>query len=247
MPLSQFTELLNPIQVGLLESEIIHITGVIDEETMIYVETALAIMRANGRPDLEIRINSPGGDLAFSLMIHDMICSYEGPTTGLVVGISMSGGNLILQACNERLATTGSMLMVHNLSTYMKYDVLKNKKKETERKKKLDRLQNAVYRIYTHRTGKTRQELNRIFRREETLTAEEALEAGFIDEVVDFHTMKKIAAADEEKIQQMTDIANQAAQKVGLATRFNFNSTQSQMLHAQRLSNTLKAMRAFKS
>jgi len=182
---SRIVENIDEALLALLSQGIIHINDSIETDTADYVEDALTLLRASGSPPVKIVINSVGGCMHSSFFIHDMLRSYEGGTTGIVIGKAMSGANLILQGCQERIATFGSLLFVHEMMMMDKLNVLKNKIKFQEYLNDLIAWQNKIYKIYQNRTGKTRRELVAIFEKEKRLSAEQALKLKFIDRVVD--------------------------------------------------------------
>lgn len=168
----------------LLEAEILQISGRINPKTHEYIDAAITISIAYGSPELMLRINSEGGCLHSSLFIHDLLQSYSSGVVGIIIGTSMSGGNLIIQGCRERLATRNSLILVHELSFLAELQVLKQRKKAEEILKEHNLWQNKVYAIYEDRTGKSRGVLQKIFAKEETLSAEEARRLKFIDRIV---------------------------------------------------------------
>ena len=184
MPI-KLTEGIDESLLALLSKGIICITDEIDCETSNYVEKSILLARAGGSPPLKAIINSSGGCLHNGFIIHDIFAAYEGGVTGIVLGKAISAANLILQGCRQRIATFGSILLVHELSTTGKLNILRDKKKFQEFLDELVTWQNKAYKIYQNRTGKNRQELRRIFEKEKLLTPEQALEYGFIDAVID--------------------------------------------------------------
>lgn len=175
---------LSDIEIGLLKQGIIHIFGGIDEPTYDYVSICLAILEANGSPPITVKINSPGGSLDSSLMIHDLINFYAGPSIGLIIGRSCSGGNLILQACTERYSSANSFHLVHDLSTTCKFRIMRDKKRWKEEYDRSEAFQNQVYAIYQRRTGLSKRALIEIFEKDKFLSPPEALQLKMIDKIV---------------------------------------------------------------
>jgi len=198
---SKMAEQIDQALLNLLTQGILQINEGIDFEISNYIDKAIMLARASGSHPLQVIINSPGGSLSDSLMIHDILRSYEGGTTGIVIGESMSGANLILQGCEVRIATFGSFLMVHELTVPNKLNILRDKRKFQEHLDFFVGLQNKVYRIYQNRTGKSRRELGCIFKKGKTLTAEMALEYGFLDKVINPEDLVIKTKEDEEEIQ----------------------------------------------
>ncbi len=174
----------DPVLEKFLEAGILQISGKIDKETHEYVDTAINISEAYRVSQLLLRINSEGGCLHSSLFIHDLLKSYSNGVVGIIIGTSMSGGNLIIQGCRDRLATRNSLILVHELSFFAELQILKQRRKAEEQLKEHTLWQNKVYSIYEARTGKSRGVLQKIFAKEETLSVEEAKRLKFIDRIV---------------------------------------------------------------
>lgn len=175
---------LSDVESGLLKQGIIHIFGPIDEDTYDYVSVCLAIMEATGSPPITVKINSPGGAMDCSLMIHDLISFYAGPSVGLIIGRSCSGGNLILQACTKRYSSANSFHLVHDLSAICKFKTIRNKERWKEEFERSEAIQNQVYAIYQHRTGLSKKALIQLFEKDIFLTPKEALRHKIIDRIV---------------------------------------------------------------
>jgi len=175
---------LSDVETGLLKQGIIHIFGPINEDTYDYVSVCLAILEANGSPAITIKINSPGGAMDCSLMIHDLISFYAAPSIGLIIGRSCSGGNLILQACTKRYSSTNSFHLVHDLSTICKFKTMRNKERWKEEFERSEAFQNQVYAIYQHRTGLSKRVLIQLFEKDKFLSPKEALKLRIIDRIV---------------------------------------------------------------
>src|SRR5260370_26494485 len=64
--------------------------------------------------DLEVHINSPGGDAFDGMTIYNALASRPGNVTTVVDGLSASAASTIAQAGNTRRMSPGSLLMNHN-------------------------------------------------------------------------------------------------------------------------------------
>lgn len=183
---------LDQLEGGLLNHGVIQIFGKIDDITHDYVQAAITTAESNGivtpqglaLPDLTFKINSIGGSLHYSFMIYDMIRLYGGNTLGVVIGSAMSGANLILQACNHRAASRGSLLHVHNLMATLSLDIMRDKSEMRITMEQLEEWQKETYAIYRRRTKKSIKELREIFKNDEAFSAKKALKLGFIDEII---------------------------------------------------------------
>lgn len=62
---------------------------------------------------INLIINTTGGDVCHGMGIYDAVRACRSHIRGLVIGNAQSMGCVILQACDERLATPNSTIMYH--------------------------------------------------------------------------------------------------------------------------------------
>lgn len=74
-----------------------------------------AIKKANGGP-LNVRINSPGGDVTSASVIYSDLRSYKGEVTGQIIGMAASAASVIAMACNTLQMSPTAEMMIHNSS-----------------------------------------------------------------------------------------------------------------------------------
>lgn len=82
----------------------------------------LDFLRFNGTTSVTIIITSPGGSISAGLSIIDAIRSLQregAKVTGVVRGEAQSMGFNILQACDTRIMSQGSILMAHGVTSGM--------------------------------------------------------------------------------------------------------------------------------
>lgn len=69
--------------------------------------------------DLNIYINSNGGDVFSGMAIHNMLKRHEGKKTGYVDGVAASIASVILMACDEIVVPENAWVMIHRPVAYM--------------------------------------------------------------------------------------------------------------------------------
>lgn len=74
-------------------------------------------LREAGGEDVEIHINSPGGDVFAGSEIYTALRAYSGKVKIKIVGIAASAASVIAQAGKSEISPTG-MFMIHNVKTY---------------------------------------------------------------------------------------------------------------------------------
>lgn len=130
---------------------------------------------------LNIYINSGGGSVFAAMAIYNMIERHKGAVTITVAGLAASAATIITSAKNARvIMPVGSMMMVHPVRIHapgMTADELK------QAAENLEKVQSAVKDIYIGKTGKPAADIDNLMNKESYLTAREAVDLGFADEL----------------------------------------------------------------
>jgi len=127
---------------------------------------------------INVRINSGGGDAFAGIAIRSMLVTHPADVLVTVEGLAGSAASLIAMSGHCTMAL-GSMLMVHNPSALAMGEA-KDLRKTAE---VLDGLRDSLVAIYQAKTGKTAEELAELLDAETWLTAQDAVDQGFADEV----------------------------------------------------------------
>lgn len=147
-----------------------------------------------------VNINSYGGDINHGVSIHDMLAEHKAKVETVIHGHTASAATIISQAGNVRKMSANALFLVHpaSLVAYGNHNDMKTALSD------LEKVDNTIAGIYARRTGKTPEEvkeiMNRFDGRGEWLTAQEAKDLGFVDEV--FEPMKAVASADPKILNQ---------------------------------------------
>ena len=141
--------------------------------------------------DIEININSNGGDVAGGLAIANAIKAYsKGKKTCNVLGVAASMASVIACAGDELKMGQGAFLMVHNPWTVTMGNA-EDLRKDADT---LDKMRDSILSFYQSKAyGKTADDLKALMDAETWLSAEEAREAGFL--VDDYAGEMKAAAS----------------------------------------------------
>lgn len=147
------------------------------------------IEKANGE-ELEVIINSPGGDAYSGSEIYSSLMDYNRLVTVKIVGIAGSAAGVIAMAGGITKISPTAQIMIHNVSGGVRGDyrvfeheaeVLKNYNK-------------SIANAYILKTGMAESELLKMMNKETWLTAQKAKELGFADEIM-FDVGNKLAAS----------------------------------------------------
>lgn len=138
--------------------------------------------------NITVRVNSPGGDAYMGITIYNRFKDHPAKVKVIIDGYACSAASIIAMAADELIMNTGSMLMIHQASTFI-YGNKNELEKEMELLSKLD---SSLIDIYMTKAKVEREEIEQMVENETWFTAEEAIAIGFassaedIDETVDF-------------------------------------------------------------
>ncbi len=149
---------------------------------------------------INVRINSPGGSVFDGLAIFNALQGSSAQIHTWNEGLAASMAAVILMAGQKVHAAKNSLMMLHSPST----GVWGNAREIRQALIALEKVQNSLVECMLARTDKTREEVEAAYfdYSDHWLSAEEALEECFIDEVVDpkgeMHL--KVAAQDYQEL-----------------------------------------------
>lgn len=131
--------------------------------------------------DLEIHINSKGGDAFEGMAIMNSLKNYTGGTkTAIIDGFCASSATLPLFAMDNIKAHKTTMFVFHKSAT-MAFGHSSDLRKSAD---ELDTIDNAVIDLYMEKFTGSRDELDTLLDEDKIITATQALEYGFIDEII---------------------------------------------------------------
>jgi len=130
--------------------------------------------------ELTVRINSPGGDVFAGVAIHSMLKRHSANVTVYVDGLAASIASIIALAGNKIVMPKGSLLMIHRPMGSAR---MSRSEGLRQRADLLDKIENEMIDLYASKSGMTAEQLKPLLEAETWYTADEAKNAGFIDEV----------------------------------------------------------------
>lgn len=128
--------------------------------------------------DVEITLNSGGGSVFAGSEIRELIRSYEGNVVIKIAGIAASAASVIATACECEIAPTG-MVMIHNASASASGDY----REMDQASQMLVKVNTSIANAYIEKTGMKQSELFELMNNETYMTAQEAVERGFVDRI----------------------------------------------------------------
>ena len=147
------------------------------------------IEAANGE-DLDVYINSGGGDVFAGSEIYAALRDYTGTVNIHVTGLAASAASVIACAGDSDIAPTAQG-MVHNVMTYAAGNH-SDMEKTSERLKQADR---AIAAAYVEKTGMSEQDALDLMEAETWLTAQDAVDYGLIDRIAENSNTGHLVAA----------------------------------------------------
>lgn len=159
------------------------LNGVIAEESWFGDEVTPKLFKSelmNCTGDIEVQINSPGGDVVAAAQIYNMLMDFKGNVTVKIDGIAASAASVIAMAGTTVKMSPVSLMMIHNPLTVAIGD-------SEEMQKAIDMLsevKQSIINAYEIKTGMSRLKISNLMDAETWMNAYKAVELGFADEVM---------------------------------------------------------------
>lgn len=156
----------------------LYIYGIIGWDVM-SKDVVDALNLANG--DIEIHINSVGGDCIEGNAIYNAIKSFKGVKIAIIDGVAGSAASYIMLACDKIKAFENATVFVHNPLVEWCGGNAKDLEKYAGDLKKVE---SEYVKAYCGKSGKTEEEVRAAMDAETLFSAQEALEFGLVDEII---------------------------------------------------------------
>jgi ATP-dependent Clp protease protease subunit len=187
------------IDLELLKNRTIVFHGEVSRVTCEEAAKKLEYLGMISKKPIKVILNSVGGYVYDGLLVFDTIRKLV--QSGIDVtcearGLAASMGAIILQAGSRRIATPNTRFLIHEVSSWT-WGKASDIEEQTEELKKVnDMLKN----ILSERTGKSPEEIERIWhKRDVWMSAEEAKAFGLIDEIVDETFFESVLREEDER------------------------------------------------
>lgn len=174
----------------------------VGEEATVYVYDAIGVwgveappfvaaVRGITAPTLNLRINSPGGDVFDARAMKAALDDYDGKIVAYVDGLSASAASFLMMAADEIVMAEGAFVMIHNAWGL----TIGNADEHRTQAGILDKVDAGIVADYVARTGKAESDVRAWMAAETWFTAEEAVAAGFADRVAKSKRTRDASAA----------------------------------------------------
>ena len=168
----------------LLNDRIIMLSEEVNDTTASLVVAQLLYLEAQD-PDKDIQfyINSPGGSVTAGMAIYDTMQYVKCDVSTICIGLAASMGAFLLSAGakGKRLALPNSEIMIHQPSAGTQGQITDM----ALHLKRLEVVKKRMNRILAENTGKSIEQVTADCERDNFMSAQEALEYGLIDRVIE--------------------------------------------------------------
>jgi ATP-dependent Clp protease protease subunit len=184
----------------LLKERIVFLgTPINDQVANVIVAQLLFLDRENPDKEIQLYVNSPGGEIYPGLAVYDTMQMLRAPVSTIAVGWTASLGTVLLAAGQQgrRYALPNATIHMHPAG-----GGARGYAPDVEiQYKELKRMQDLLHRILSTHTGQTVERISDDFDRDYFMDAHEAVEYGIIDEVLTPERTEEEEEADsgEEK------------------------------------------------
>lgn len=192
----------------------------------------IAALQDAGPGPIKVRVNSPGGDVFDGLAMYAALQAHDGPVEAVVDGVAASAASFLAMAGQKTSMAPNALMMVHNAWGV----VVGNKNDMRGTANTLDKIDGQLASMYAKKSGKSVKTTSAMMDAETWLTADEAVDTGFADEIIDLpnaeaHAARfkaeedaKAAEAKAAEIAEAERIAEQEAAEIAAAEQTKFQN-----------------------
>ncbi|HJN94190.1 MAG TPA: ATP-dependent Clp endopeptidase proteolytic subunit ClpP [Gammaproteobacteria bacterium] len=174
----------------LLKDRLIFLTGPVEDHMANLIVAQLLFLESeNPDKDIHLYINSPGGSVTAGLSIYDTMQFIQSDVSTMCIGQAASMGAMLLAggAKGKRLALPHSRMMIHQLSGGAQGQASDIEIQANE----IIKLRKHLNLILSLHTGQSEEIIARDTERDNFMGAEEALDYGLVDKVIERRVDKK--------------------------------------------------------
>ena len=136
----------------------------------------------DGADEVEVNINSNGGDVFAASEIYTLLSQHSGMVTVNIQGLAASAASVIAMAGDVVHISPTAQIMIHKAWTIADG----NADDMAHTSEFLEGIDDSIMNAYVAKTGLDKSELSNMMAKETWLTANQAVDYGFADDVMDF-------------------------------------------------------------
>ncbi len=169
---------------ALLERRVVFLRGPLDDEAGNRVAAQLLLLaRDNTDRAVELYVDSPGGQLAAALALHDVMHAVPVPVSTTCIGTAAGAAALVLAS-----GASGKRFILPNARVTLRHDAaerLEGRAADVDtRVREIERLQARAQELLSALTGQPSQRIAQDLAHGAWLSAEEARAYGLVDQIV---------------------------------------------------------------
>ena len=200
------------------EKRILLLDGEISDETWWGDEVTPQMFRSElnaAEGDIDLWINSPGGDCYAAAQIYNMLMEYKGNVAVKIDGIAASAASVVAMAGSTVEMSPLGMLMIHNPMTISIGDTHEMERTITF----LAEIKESIINAYELKTGLSRAKISRLMDAETWMNAKKAVELGFADSVLYADVQRPVTEVADGLIFSRAAVTNSLLSKFGQGTQ----------------------------
>ena len=200
------------------EKRVLLLDGEISDETWWGDEITPQIFRSElhaAEGDIDLWINSPGGDCYAAAQIYNMLMEYKGNVNVKIDGIAASAASVVAMAGSTIEISPLGMLMIHNPMTVSIGDTHAMERTITF----LAEIKESIINAYEIKTGLSRAKISRLMDAETWMNAKKAVELGFADSVLYADVQRPVTDTADGLIFSRAAVTNSLLSKFGQGTQ----------------------------
>lgn len=142
---------------------------------------AAALRSIGAENDVNVYINSPGGDMFEGIAIKSLLDEHKGKVTVKVIGLAASSASIVAMGGDEIQMARAAFLMIHNCWVCG----CGNRNQLREIADWLEPFDEAMADVYADRTGGSINDIQSLMDKETWLGGSRSIELGFADSIID--------------------------------------------------------------
>ena len=200
------------------EKRVLLLDGEISDETWWGDEVTPQMFRSDlnaAEGDIDLWINSPGGDCYAAAQIYNMLMEYKGNVAVKIDGIAASAASVVAMAGSTVEMSPVATIMIHNPMTISIGDTHEMERTITF----LAEIKESIINAYEIKTGLSRAKISRLMDAETWMNAKKAVELGFADSVLYADVQRPVTDTADGLIFSRAAVTNSLLSKFGQGTQ----------------------------
>jgi ATP-dependent Clp protease protease subunit len=166
----------------LMRDRILWVAGVVNDNMSTVVQAQLMYLDSVEKRDITMHVDTPGGSVKSGLSMVDVMRYINSDVATINTGMAASMGSILLSSGTKgkRSSLNFSKVMIHQVSSGAQGHVEDNRISQMESEK----YNYILFKMLAENSGRSFDEVLESARRDKWLNSQEALDFGFIDEVI---------------------------------------------------------------